>query len=136
LRFHSKKGYTRSAPGCRAEGMKVGIGSWTYGWSIGVRGYPAPAKPLIAIEPMSLAHDRGLGVVQLADNLPVHALSSSDLAELKVRASEWNIEIEIGAVGVEPNHLMRYLEIARYLDSKLVRSLVADVTLHGELSPF
>jgi sugar phosphate isomerase/epimerase len=114
--------------------MKVGIGSWTYGWSIGVTGYPAPTKPLTAIELLSLAHDYGLGVVQFADNLPVHLLSPSALAELKARAGEWNIEIEIGTVGVEPSHLVRYLELAKYLGAKLVRSLVAEVASRADLS--
>lgn len=107
--------------------MKVGIGSWTYGWSIGVRGYPPPKEPLTALELLVRAHGYGLGVVQIADNLPLHTLSSFALAELKARAGEWNIEIEIGTVGVQPGHLMRYLELAKCLEAKLVRSLVGEV---------
>jgi sugar phosphate isomerase/epimerase len=114
--------------------MKVGIGSWTYGWSIGVRGYPAPKKPLTALQLLSLARDYGLGVVQFADNLPVHTLSSSALAELRARAKEWNIEIEIGTVGVQPGQLMRYLDLAKFLEAKLVRSLVGDVASRANLS--
>jgi sugar phosphate isomerase/epimerase len=113
--------------------MKVGIGSWTYGWSIGVEGYPAPAKPLTAFDVLSRAHDFGLGVIQLADNLPVHTLSSAALWELKACAGEWNIEIEIGTVGVQPDHLLRYLELARFLGARLVRSLVCDVASRPDL---
>lgn len=107
--------------------MKVGIGSWTYGWSIGVGGYPSPKEPLTALDILSRARDYGLGVVQIADNLPVDALSSSALAELKASAGEWNIELEIGTVGVQPSHLLHYLELAKYLGAKLVRSLVSEV---------
>ena len=114
--------------------MKVGIGSWTYGWSIGVGGYPPPKEPLTALELLRRTHDYGLGVVQIADNLPVHALSSSALAELKACAGEWNIEIEIGTVGVQPGNLMRYLELAKYLEAKLVRSLTGEVASRPNLA--
>ena len=114
--------------------MKVGIGSWTYGWSIGVSGYPPPKKALTALDLLVRARDYGLGVVQIADNLPVHTLSSSALAELKARAGEWNIEIEIGTVGVQPGTLMRYLELAKCLEAKLVRSMAGEIASRPNLS--
>ena len=107
--------------------MKVGIGSWTYGWSIGVRGYPPPAKPLTPIDLLRRAHAYGLGVVQIADNLPLHTLSRPALEELKTLADEWNIEIEIGTASVRPDHLIRYLDLAKCLRARLVRSLIGEV---------
>jgi sugar phosphate isomerase/epimerase len=107
--------------------MKLGIGSWTYGWSIGVRGYPPPTRALTALDLLSRAHAYGLGVIQIADNLPVHELAQSVLTELKARAAEWNIAIEIGTVGVQPDHLSRYLELAKFLEAKLVRSLPGEI---------
>ena len=113
--------------------MKVGLGSWTYGWAIGVGGFPAPKQPLTALDILSRARDYGLAVVQIADNLPVDELSPSALAELGTRAREWNIELEIGTVGVQPRHLLRYLELAKRLGAKLVRSLVSAVGSRADL---
>jgi 3-oxoisoapionate decarboxylase len=106
--------------------MRIGIGSWTYGWSIGVKGYPSPVKPFTALDLLSRASDFGIGLVQIADNLPLDRLPKPELAELKQRAAEWNIELEIGTTGVVPEHLLRFLELARYLRVRLVRSLLSD----------
>jgi sugar phosphate isomerase/epimerase len=113
--------------------MRIGIGSWTYGWSIGVKGYPSPVKPFTALDLLSRARDFGIGLVQIADNLPLARLPESELAELKQRAAEWNIELEIGTTGVEPEHLLRFLELARYLGARLVRSLLSDTYSRADL---
>jgi sugar phosphate isomerase/epimerase len=113
--------------------MRLGIGSWTYGWSVGVRGYPLPHHPLTALELLGRAHDFGLEVVQIADNLPLHLLSKSELAELKARADAWNIEIEIGTTGIHPDHLSLYLELARSMGARLVRSLLSNIQNRPDL---
>jgi sugar phosphate isomerase/epimerase len=113
--------------------MRTGIGSWTYGWSIGVKGYPPPANPLTALDLLSRARDFGIGLVQIADNLPLDRLPESELAELKRRAAEWNIELEIGTTGVEPEHLLRFLKLAQYLGARLVRSLLSDTHSRADL---
>jgi sugar phosphate isomerase/epimerase len=114
--------------------VKIGIGSWTYGWSVGITGYPRPQRPLTVLDLLERARDFGVGVVQIADNLPVHELSSYALAELKDRAGKWNIEIEIGTAGVQPAHLMCYLDLARRLGAKLVRSLAGGVGTRPDLT--
>ncbi len=107
--------------------MRIGIGSWTYGWAAGVRGFAPPAKPLTAIELLRRAGDFGLGVVQIADNMPVHNLSGGELEELSACAARRNIEIELGTAGVQPGNLLRYLDLAQRLGARLVRSLLADI---------
>jgi 3-oxoisoapionate decarboxylase len=114
--------------------MRIGIGSWTYGWAVGVKGYPPPAKPLTALDLLSRAHDFGIGLVQIADNLPLDLLTESQLAELKQRAAEWHIDLEIGTTGVRPEHLLRFLELAQYLEARLVRSLLSDIHSRPDLS--
>ncbi|MCU1257210.1 MAG: Xylose isomerase domain protein barrel, partial [Bryobacterales bacterium] len=113
--------------------MRIGIGSWTYGWSVGVKGYPAPAKPLTALDLLSRARDFDIRLVQIADNLPLDRLPESELAELKQRAAEWNIELEIGTTGVVPEHLRRFLQLAQYLGARLVRSLLSDIHSRPDL---
>jgi hypothetical protein len=98
--------------------MRIGIGSWTYGWAVGVKGYPPPAKPITALDLLSRAHDFGIGLVQVADNLPLDRMPQSQLAEFKQRAAEWNVELEIGTTGVRPEHLLGFLELVRYLEAR------------------
>jgi sugar phosphate isomerase/epimerase len=114
--------------------MRIGIGSWTYGWSIGLKGYPPPAKPMTALDLLSRARDFGIGLVQVADNLPLDQLPESELEELKQRAAEWNIELEIGTTGIVPEHLLRFLKLAQYLGARLVRSLLSDIDSRPDLS--
>src|SRR5512132_2202681 len=113
--------------------MRTGIGSWTYGWATGVPGYPPPATPLTPMELLSRARDFGLGVVQIADNMPVHVLPSAELAELRRCAEAWDIHIELGTAGVHPDNLRRYLEHAQRLGARLVRSLLADIQSRPDL---
>jgi sugar phosphate isomerase/epimerase len=104
--------------------MRLGIGSWTYGWATGVSGYPLPACPLTAMDLIDRACSFGLDIVQIADNLPVDKLSPTDLARLRDHATEAGIAIELGTVGFEREHLQRYLHLAEFLGAQLVRTLI------------
>lgn len=104
--------------------MRLGIGSWTYGWATGVSGYPLPERPLTSLDLIDRTLAHGFDLVQIADNLPVHELSSAELVTLRDRATRSGISIEIGTVGFERDHLQRYLHLARFLGARLVRTLI------------
>jgi sugar phosphate isomerase/epimerase len=104
--------------------MRVGIGSWTFPWAIGVSGYPAPKEPLDAIGLLQRAKDLGVSVVQIADNLPLHILNERQLEALRKESLKRGITLEVGTRGVEPAHLLIYLNIAKYLGAKIVRTLI------------
>ncbi len=101
----------------------LGISSWSFPWAIGVAGYPAPRNPLSAIGLLEKANTLGVNVVQIADNLPLHQLNSKELNELHNTAHKFQIELETGTRGVEPDHLFKYLEIAKSLNSGILRTL-------------
>ncbi|MBV8831101.1 MAG: sugar phosphate isomerase/epimerase [Acidobacteriaceae bacterium] len=102
---------------------RIGVGSWTFPWAIGtVREHP-PQRPLTAAMLVRKARELGVRTVQLGDNLPVDQLSAEELHELKGTAAECGIQLEIGTRGVKPSHLFRYLEIARLLGARLVRTM-------------
>jgi 3-oxoisoapionate decarboxylase len=103
--------------------MHVGISSWTFPWAIGVPGYPLPRRPLAVIGLLDRAKDLGVAVVQLADNLPLHNLNAPELEAIRVKAMQCGITIELGTRGVEPLHLLKYLEIAKILNASLLRTL-------------
>ncbi len=104
-------------------GMQLGIGSWTFAWAVGTTQGPRPKEPLTALGVLRKARDLGVDLVQFADNLPLHALPEAELRQVRDAAREAGLTIEVGTRGVEPDHLLRYLEIAKLFGSKLVRTL-------------
>ena len=68
-----------------------------------------------------------VGVVQVADNLPLHALDSIELRDARDQALSLGLRIEIGTRGVEPAHLLRYLRLAVSFDAALLRTLTRSV---------
>ncbi len=103
--------------------MKLGIGSYTFAWSIGVPAYGAPASPLTAFDLVRIAAENGLSLVQLADNVPLHRWPTAELGRLKREAAAAGVSLEVGTRGTEPALLRDYLAIARELGSPFVRTL-------------
>jgi len=107
--------------------MRLGISSWTYPWAIGVRGFPAPDRPMRIADLLDRAAALKVGVVQVADNLPLHELDSAELRDARDQAVSLGLKIEIGTRGVEPAHLLRYLKLAVSFDATLLRTLTRSV---------
>jgi sugar phosphate isomerase/epimerase len=87
-------------------------------------GYPLPDHPITSLDLIDRARAHGFDLVQIADNLPVHELSSGELVTLRDHAMKSGTSIEIGTVGFEREHLQRYLHLARFLGARLVRTLI------------
>lgn len=104
--------------------MKLGIGSYTYTWGVGIPGYPLPERKLTALDLIRKAEELNVQVVQICDNLPLHLLTPRELLELKVAAEKAKIMIEVGTRGIEPEHLRGYLKIAKYLNSNILRVIL------------
>ena len=100
--------------------MKLGVGSYAFRWSIGIKDR-IPARPMRAIEVLESTHALGLGLVQFADNLPLHTLPEPELAALGARARELGMTLEVGQQSFDRPMLERYLAIAGRLDARLVR---------------
>jgi sugar phosphate isomerase/epimerase len=105
--------------------MKLGISSYSYGWSVGVKGQ-IPVHPLTAFDLVKKAHKMGVGTVQIADNLPLHLLTQSELEELLELSKRLSIRIEVGTRGITFENVRRYLDIASFLGSRILR-IVIDV---------
>jgi sugar phosphate isomerase/epimerase len=113
--------------------MRLGIGSYTYTWAVGVPGH-APTRPTRALDLIKTASRAGVRVVQFCDNLPLAALSPRDLDHLAGAARERDILMEVGTRGiVNRENLLAHLEIARRLQASFVR-VVTDSQGH-EPSP-
>jgi sugar phosphate isomerase/epimerase len=105
--------------------MTLGISSYTFNWWTGnVPGHAAPADRLTPEGLLDLAAKHDVRVVQIADNMPLHELMAARLEALAARGRDLDCEIEIGTLGVQPDHLRQYIEIARRLDARLLRTLI------------
>jgi len=105
--------------------FRFGISSWSYPWSVGVAKGPQPKEKLSAAGLLEKAKQLDVKLVQIADNLPLENLSSGQLNELRKKAQASGIALEIGTKGVEPDHVLRFLQIAQLFDSPVLRTLPA-----------
>jgi sugar phosphate isomerase/epimerase len=105
------------------EEMKLGISSYTYTWSVGVPGSEPPRtwdEKRLILQAAELEVD----CLQIADNLPLHSLEDKQLRDLKKMAAKAGIGLEVGARGMTPDHLDRYIQIAHMLDASLLRFVI------------
>ena len=109
--------------------MRLGISSYTFGWAVGVRGH-APANPLNELGLLSKAREAGVRIVQIGDNLPLHTFAKERLDALARGARSEGIEIQVGARRLTVDQVEAYAEIARRLDTKLVRFVIDDADYH------
>lgn len=105
--------------------MRLGISSYTFGWAVGVPGYP-PAQPLDEQGLLDAAQALNARLVQFGDNLPLHAIGEARLDALAARARRESIELEVGARGLTASHLGTYLDLAHRLDAPLLRFVLDD----------
>ena len=105
--------------------MKLGISSFTYGWGVGVKGHP-PRQPLDEHGLIDKAHELGVGLLQIGDNLPLHEFEAPRLSRLADRAAQENIELEVGVRGLTFERVADYITIARRLNARLIRFVIDD----------
>jgi 3-oxoisoapionate decarboxylase len=107
---------------------RLGVGSFAFAWAIGVPGHP-PARPMDAFAFLDRAAALGAEVAQLGDNLPLQGWTAGELERLGARAAALGLTLEVGTRGIEGDHLPHYAEVARTLDSGLLR-VVIDTERH------
>ena len=103
--------------------VKFGISSWTFPWAVGVVNGPHPPSRLSAMGLLEKAIKLNVKLLQIADNLPLESLPQSELKELNSVAIKRKISLEVGTKGIDFDHLIRFLEVARFLKSPIVRTL-------------
>ncbi|MPY89636.1 MAG: TIM barrel protein [Luteitalea sp.] len=99
--------------------MHVGVSSFAFGWAVRHGTPPLDERGLLAF-----AQRHGLSVMQLADNLPAHAMSADQLAALVDAARAATIAIELGARGLTEAHLETYLALCGRCGAGLLRFVV------------
>ena len=97
--------------------MRLGIGSYTFGWAV-------DARKLSAMQIMDIASQHGIRVVQLCNNLPPETFDESRLEDLKRYADARGLAIELGTAGSQPEHLRTMIGVAKRLGSPILRNVV------------
>jgi len=103
--------------------MRLGLSSYTYTWAVGVPGRQ-PARPLTAFGLLDKVAELGVGVVQIADNLPLDRLPGPDLDALARVADARGVQIEAGTRGIARDHLAGCLRLAVRLRSPILRVVI------------
>jgi sugar phosphate isomerase/epimerase len=109
--------------------MTLGISSYTYSWAVGVPGHK-PAQPLDENELLDKAHEHGVTLLQIGDNLPLHTFDSTRLDRLARRAAHEGVGLEVGARRLTPERISEYTAIARRVGAKLIRFVIDDAEYH------
>ncbi|MEM0488160.1 MAG: sugar phosphate isomerase/epimerase family protein [Candidatus Bathyarchaeia archaeon] len=102
--------------------MRVGISTWTFGWSFGIPGYPQPETPMTLFDLLDKAKELNVSIVQMGENIPLERLDENTLNEVANKARKMDIEIEVLTFGTSPQIIQRFLEIAKVMNSKIVRT--------------
>ena len=111
--------------------MRLGISSFTYSWAIGVPGHP-PQRPLGVMGLLNKALELDVHLIQVADNLPLDRVPPEELNAFQAHAARHSIGIEVGTRGIAPDHLFRYLELARRFNSPILRVVIDTADHHPD----
>ncbi len=102
--------------------MKVGIGSYTYMWSIGVPGR-RPENPMRALDLVSQAVALGAGVVQFGPNLALESVEVEERRDVLSAVRQYGLELELGTEGLAADPLRRMLEFSVECGCRLIRTV-------------
>jgi len=100
--------------------MKIGISTYAYAWAIGVPS-AMPDHPMDVYRFVEAVAANGVDLVQIADNLPLHVLSDSELVALKDHLKQFSMSVEVGIRGLTDALMERYLDLAAYFQSPILR---------------
>jgi sugar phosphate isomerase/epimerase len=111
--------------------MKLGLNTYTYMWSIGFQGvtpaFPGraalPRHPLSLIGLLQKARELGISLVQTGPNLPLEQLPETEIESFIKSASAWNITFELGTRGLDYDHLVGQVALAKRMNAALIRTL-------------
>lgn len=103
--------------------MRIGLSTYAYSWQIGIYPHTQP-HPFSVFDFLHSAASLNVHLVQIADNLPLHELTFTELEKLRIEAKELGIDIEVGTKGLIDENIERYLEIAKYLCSPILRIVI------------
>jgi len=103
--------------------MLTGISTYTYTWAFGVPG-SMPARPMTLYSLIDKAVELKTDCIQVADNYPLPDQSPEELSGIRDYANQNQIVIEVGGRGLTDENLDRYINLAAYFSSPVVRMVI------------
>ncbi len=103
--------------------MKIGLSTFAYSWQIGISPQ-IPQSPFTVLDFLYSAANHKVSLVQIADNLPLHELHRDELGKVKEESRRLGIDIEVGTRGLTDENIERYLAIASFLSSPILRMVI------------
>ena len=100
--------------------MTNGLSTYAFFW----QWHPTNPAPIDLGDMIDRTADLGATLFQVCDYPLVEEYDAAALRALRTHAERRGVELELGTRGVAPDHLARYLDLARALDVTLVRSMV------------
>lgn len=100
--------------------MPVGLSTYAFFW----RSSDAAPRPLGLPEMLAETHALGASVFQICDYPAIEALPAAELRNLRDRAADLGITLELGTRGISLAHLERYRELAAALGVRFVRTML------------
>jgi len=110
--------------------MLTGISTYTYTWAFGVPG-SMPARPMTLYSLIDKAVELKIDCTQVADNFPLPDKSPEELSGIRDYANQNQIAIEVGGRGLTEENLDRYIYLASFFSSPVLRMVID----HGEYKP-
>ena len=83
-----------------------------------------PSSPLSAYDLVDKACAYGLGLVQIADNLPLEGMTNEMLFDLYDYSGKKGVAIEMGSRGLTIEHTLKCLVVAKRLHSTILRMVI------------
>ena len=105
--------------------MRLGLSSYTYGWAVGTPGR-RPAQPLDELGLLDRCQEHGLKLLQVGDNLPLHALGPARQNRFLDRARDEGVELEVGARRLTVDQVATQVVLARQAGARLIRFVIDD----------
>jgi sugar phosphate isomerase/epimerase len=100
--------------------MTIGISTYAMFW----QWHATASQPISLPEMITKTASWGAELFQICDYPGIESYDDGELAALRTHAEGLGVALELGTRGVSPEHLGRYLDLARALDVRLVRSMI------------
>lgn len=98
----------------------IGLGSYAFFWQQSDR----VDEPLSLRGAFEATRDQGIDLFQICDYAALEKMSHNEVRDAAAAARDLGLTVELGTKGIDPSHLLRFLELAALFDALLVRSML------------
>lgn len=100
----------------------IGLSTYAYFWQWSSRN----PEPLGLVDMLVDTRSVGGDIFQICDYPSLEGMSTKDLAGVGQLATDLGLTLEVGTRGMQPGHLLRFLDIAEHLGAGLLRSMISN----------